>query len=50
MQSEELKNLPAITPTGEHYVPTWSTEEVRTLAQIIASGLDLLRRSRVDAV
>jgi hypothetical protein len=34
-------NLPLITPEGERYLPEWSADEVQSLAQILASGLDL---------
>jgi hypothetical protein len=34
-------NLPAVTPQGEKYIPTWSPEEVASLAKILIVGLDL---------
>lgn len=41
-------NLPAVTPPGEPSTPTWSDDEVTTLAAILAHGLALFRRVRVD--
>ncbi len=34
-------NLPSITPDVERYLPKWSADELQSLAQILASGLDL---------
>ena len=34
-------NLPSMTPEGERYLPQWSADELHSLAQILASGLDL---------
>jgi hypothetical protein len=34
-------NLPSMTPEGERYLPEWSAHELHSLAQIMASGLDL---------
>ena len=36
-------NLPAMTPPGEHYDPTWSDAEIRILCSVIAAGLHLFR-------
>jgi hypothetical protein len=36
-------NLPAMTPQGKRYVPTWSPEEVAWLSEILTLGLDLFR-------
>jgi hypothetical protein len=33
-------NLPAITPPGEHYVPTWSPEEIAILREALRQALD----------
>jgi hypothetical protein len=32
-------NLPAITPRGEHYVPTWSRSEISALKRVLLLGL-----------
>jgi hypothetical protein len=34
-------NLPAVTPDGEHYVPSWSTEEIEEIKSILVAGLML---------
>jgi hypothetical protein len=34
-------NLPAVTPIGEHFVPSWSQSELRSIAEILAAGLHL---------
>jgi hypothetical protein len=34
-------NMPSMTPEGERYLPEWSADEIQSLAQILASGLDL---------
>ncbi len=34
-------NLPAMTPKGERYVPQWSPEETRSLAEVLSTGFDL---------
>lgn len=36
-------NLPAITPRGEHYVPTWSASEISALKRLLLLGLAELR-------
>jgi hypothetical protein len=33
-------NLPAMTPKGERYVPAWSPDELRYLAEVLTAGLD----------
>jgi len=38
-------NLPAMTPVGEHFVPTWSHQELRYLAALLSSGLELFTSS-----
>jgi hypothetical protein len=34
-------NLPAATPKGERFVPSWSPNELDSMAQVLAAGLDL---------
>jgi len=34
-------NLPALNPKGERYIPEWSQDEIRSLAKLLTSGLDL---------
>jgi hypothetical protein len=45
-------NLPAITPKGEHYVPTWSASEITALKRLLRLGLAefraRFRRSQLD--
>lgn len=36
-------NLRAVTPKGEHYIPEWSQEELRSLARVLTLGLDMFR-------
>jgi hypothetical protein len=36
-------NLEALTPSGEHFEPTWSTAEVAILAGVLSAGLSALR-------
>jgi hypothetical protein len=36
-------NLPAITPQGNHYVPTWSAPEITALKRVLLLGLAELR-------
>lgn len=38
-------NLPAMTPVGEHYRPSWSVREVRQLRIILSDGLRLFRHN-----
>jgi hypothetical protein len=35
-------NLPAVTPKGERFVPTWTRDEIGSMAEILSTGLDLL--------
>lgn len=35
-------NLPAMTPEGENFEPSWSPEEVNILRKLMTTGLDLL--------
>ena len=34
-------NLPAITRTGESYVPVWSPDELRSIKALMKSGIAL---------
>lgn len=34
-------NLPAMTPKGERFMPSWSPNELGAIAQVLAAGLDL---------
>lgn len=36
-------NLPAITPPGEHFRPTWIRYEIVVLKTVLSSGLEVLR-------
>lgn len=38
-------NLPAMTPPGQRYVPTWSEEEIRHIVAVMTAGLDLMERA-----
>jgi hypothetical protein len=41
-------NLPVMTPPGEHYEPTWSQDEMRHIAKVMASGLELVKSALAD--
>jgi hypothetical protein len=36
-------NLPAATPSGEHYTPVWSEAEVLLMREVLTEGLQLFR-------
>ena len=36
-------NLPAITPPGEHFTPTWDCDDVAVIAIVLTNGLALMR-------
>lgn len=36
-------NLPALTPPGKHYEPTWSKSEVDRMRNVLAKGMGLFR-------
>ena len=38
-------NLPAMTPSGEHYEPIWDTQEIQLLVHLMQSGLQMFRRN-----
>lgn len=37
-------NLPAVTPDGEAFHPSWTRDEVRALAAVLTRGLELFAR------
>lgn len=41
-------NLRVMTPPGEHYVPTWSDDEMGHIVAVMASGLELLESALPD--
>lgn len=36
-------NLPAITPPGEHFTPTWDSDDVAIITTVLTNGLALMR-------
>jgi hypothetical protein len=36
-------NVPAVTPLGERYVPSWSDREVAELRRVLSEGMRLMR-------
>jgi len=42
-------NLPAMTPPGERFVPTWSAEELEALAALLSAGFAMLSSSMQNA-
>jgi hypothetical protein len=40
-------NLPAVTPTGERFNPTWTSDEVNALKSILGTGLEVFRRATI---
>ncbi|HAX78565.1 MAG TPA: hypothetical protein DCY88_22715 [Cyanobacteria bacterium UBA11372] len=40
-------NLPSVTPRGQHYTPTWTDDEVETLQEVLAYGLNMFLRSAI---
>jgi hypothetical protein len=36
-------NLPAITPEGEHYTPTWPPHHIKELKRVFTAGLRMFR-------
>ncbi|MCE9636562.1 MAG: hypothetical protein K8T90_12730 [Planctomycetes bacterium] len=36
-------NLPSVTPLGEHFVPTWSDDEIATIAGVLREGVRVFR-------
>ena len=38
-------NLPSVTPTGEHFAPTWSDDEVAVIADVLREGLRVVRQA-----
>jgi hypothetical protein len=37
-------NLPSITPIGEHYIPSWSNDELIEMRLVFMAGLDHLKK------
>jgi hypothetical protein len=35
-------NLPSMTPKGAHYEPEWSIDEIRSIANLLGAGLQML--------
>ena len=46
-------NPPSLTPSGEHYVPTWRRRELRKMYQVLSRGrkrvLDIVRATPVQS-
>ena len=38
-------NIPAVTPEGEHYEPTWTNQELMIMREILGVGLSLFRKN-----
>ena len=36
-------NLPAVTPEGEHYEPTWTKRELKIMREVLSDGLSLFK-------
>jgi hypothetical protein len=36
-------NLPSMTPSGESFVPDWTTDDLETLREVIRSGVTMFR-------
>jgi hypothetical protein len=36
-------NLPAVTPEGAHYVPAWTERELKIMAEVLRSGMQMFR-------
>jgi hypothetical protein len=41
-------NLPVMTPPGRHYEPTWSQDEMRHIAEVMATGWELFKSALPD--
>jgi hypothetical protein len=37
-------NLPAVTPPGEHFVPTWRLDELATIRDVLRTGVERLEQ------
>ncbi|MEO0376861.1 MAG: hypothetical protein AAF329_20020 [Cyanobacteria bacterium P01_A01_bin.17] len=42
-------NLPAITPKGEQYLPSWNSDEVDILCAVLSAGLEMFCRNLTPA-
>ena len=38
-------NIPACTPKGQHYVPTWDADEIDALRDVMSAGLHMVRKN-----
>lgn len=43
-------NLPAVTPVGEQYIPSWTEDELGELRDVLAAGIELLKTDMDAAV
>ena len=43
-------NLPAFTPVGERYVPTWKRSELASIRRVMSTGLELLKAQLAKAL
>jgi hypothetical protein len=43
-------NLPAVTPTGERFIPSWNPSELDGLARVMGAGLELVQAQLGRAV
>lgn len=43
-------NLPAVTPEGEHYIPSWTDDELSELRDVLVAGIQLLKTQIGTAV
>lgn len=41
-------NLPVVAPTGKHYIPLWSDDEVLLMREVLTNGLRLFRKHVVE--
>jgi hypothetical protein len=42
-------NLPSMTPSGRHYEPEWSQDELATLAEVLSAGLAMFESCTGDS-
>jgi len=43
------RNLPAMTPVGEHYEPEWSEADVDEIRRVLRAGLDEFKKRISDS-
>jgi hypothetical protein len=36
-------NLPSMTPTGEHFAPDWTGDDLKILREVILAGVAMFR-------